>query len=162
MWGTVIGILGGMGQDVINYIINKKYYKLFRRLGIKGFDYESRSRKTSYSPSVSHGHNTYKPVQQNLPSSWHNKVLEGYARSNISKLDKIAYVFILTARPMISYLFILFAFVIYLTNLKLQPEWMGHFVEVILYELEAVVSFWFYRRSSDKANLFLTKIPDRR
>lgn len=178
LWGTVIGILGGAVQDGISYIRETKTkeqelkhsielekvrsenkIKEFQA-GIKieeertkqaDFSFQAEEQKTFGIKAQSEA--SVDIEKQKTEAIWYENLSKATQYiQNSSRWANIANFFIATARPLITYLlgYLMFWIVFNHEKFTTTPEWLQQFITMMGFQFEATVSFWFYRRGSDR------------
>ena len=173
--GTITGILGGALQDGLSYIKETKARE-------QNFKHEASLEKIRSENKVREfqaGIEIAKEQTKQADFSLQNEKQKTYgikAKSDagveIARYDNItkatnyiagvglwvsvANFFIATARPVITYLlgFLMFWIIFHHHDFKDTPQWLQNFITMIAFQFEATVSFWFYRRGSEKISDF--------
>jgi hypothetical protein len=173
--GSIIGLGGGIIQDIISYYKDKKQ----RELDIKEwkqkveFNFELEKQRFEFGITKSDKNIELERLKNNRIKNTRDLEStknEGFWFDAISKatnylsgsgaLVEIANFIIATTRPIISYLFLFFIAFIYKTQVINSPEWIDKFVMAVLLQMEVITSFWFYRRGSDRLTTGLAKSKD--
>ena len=172
--GSIIGLGGGIIQDVISYYKDKKQ----REMDIKEwkqkleFEFEMEANKSKLGiKTLNKNIDLENSRQLNLATInagvkqktkleavkneglWFDAISKATAYLvSDSFFAQIANFIIATTRPIISYLFLFFICYIYKTQVQIQPQWLDKFVMAVLLQMEVITSFWFYRRGSDRVS----------
>lgn len=110
---------------------------------------------------VEKSENNIKNSQEKTEQEWYNNIQKStgfIANLHNSKLINLANFITAITRPFVTYVFLGFLFVIYFTSIKDfnekdNIEYLKDFINSILFLTEAIIGFWFYKRSSEKLQL---------
>ena len=170
--GSIIGLSGGIIQDIIAYYKEKKQ----RELDIKEwrqkaeFSFELDKQRAELGLSQIHGEIELEDAKKNRveeenrainyyanlesiknESKWYNAITKASSYlSGEGLFVEIANFIIATTRPLISYLFLFFIWYIYKVQATNETECLDKFFMAVLLQMEVITSFWFYRRGSDR------------
>lgn len=178
VWGTVVGILGGALQDGVSYFRETKIKEQESKHAIElekvksenkvrefqaGLQIEQQKTEQANLKVAEEEQKTFGIQAQSEASvgiekekteqNWYDNLSKAtqYINSS-SRWANIANFFVATARPLITYLigFLMFWIVFHHKDFENTPQWLQEFIEILAFQFEATVSFWFYRRGSDR------------
>jgi len=169
--GSIVGLAGGVLQDVISYFKEKKHKdaelkewksKMEYKFEIEKQRHELGISERSFELDIQKEHTMQIMAEGEVEKAkneglWFNAITKatGFITSG-GVLAAVANFITATTRPIISYLFLLFIFFIYKTQMQNSPDWLATFTETVLLQMEFITSFWFYRRGSDRVSSFVS------
>ena len=152
--GSIVGLAGGVLQDVISYFKEKKHKdaelkewksKMEYKFEIEKQRHELGISERSFELDIQKEHTMQIMAEGEVEKAkneglWFNAITKatGFITSG-GVLAAIANFITATTRPIISYLFLL-----------------ATFTETVLLQMEFITSFWFYRRGSDRVSSFVS------
>lgn len=179
--GTITGILGGALQDGLSYIKEKKakeqnfkheinLEKIRSENKIKEFQAgiliekektEQENFKFQTEQQKTFGIKAQSEIEkEKTTQNWYDNLSKasGYLIGGGNWVG-IANFFIATARPLITYClgFLMFWVIFHHNDFQNTPLWLQNFITMLAFQFEATISFWFYRRGSEKFSEFEKK-----
>ena len=178
IWRTITGIVGGALQDGISYLKATKERQQNYEHQINLEKVRSENKVKEFQAGIEIAKEETKQAEFNLQTEEkktfgikaQTEGMVGVAEEetvrawydNLTKASQyiigagtwvsIGNFFIATARPVITYLlgFLMFWIVFNHQDFKDTPQWLQDFITMLAFQFEATVSFWFYRRGTDK------------
>ena len=170
--GSIIGLGGGIIQDIISFYKDKKQRELdiaeWKQKAEISFELDRRKMDMlleNGSQNIEIARLEHKKASKQIglenaknEGHWYNAIVKAQNYlTGTGLFVEIANFIIATTRPIISYLFLFFICYIYKTQAIVSPQWIDKFVMAVLLQMEVITSFWFYRRGSDRTIQNVTK-----